>query len=179
MFVAEEEGSMKRACRVILIGMVAMLAQALQAQEGTGQPAATNVPEMKFTMFPGTPTCSQGAVLDGDPGKGPSIIYAKMNAGCVFPWHWHTPAEHVMMVTGAGKMEMKDGKPVTLQPGGFALMPSHHVHQFRCEQACSIYIYSDAAFDMHYVDAQGKELTPADALKAVKEAPAPPATSTK
>jgi len=32
-----------------------------------------------------------------------------------------------------------------------------------------MYIYSDVAFDIHYVDAQGNESSPADALKAVKE----------
>jgi mannose-6-phosphate isomerase-like protein (cupin superfamily) len=60
-----------------------------------------------------------------------------------------------MMVSGVARIEMKDGKPFPLKPGGFALMPSRHVHQFRCEQACSLYIYSDAAFDIHFIDAQG------------------------
>jgi quercetin dioxygenase-like cupin family protein len=129
---------------------------------------------MKFVMFPGMPTCASGSVQSGDPSKGPSILMATMKPGCVFPWHWHTPAEHLMMVTGTGHMEMKDGEPVTLKPGAFAMMPSHHVHQFRCERGCSLYVYSDAAFDMHYVDAQGNELSPADALKVVKETPAPP-----
>jgi hypothetical protein len=48
-------------------------------------------------------------------------------------------------------------------------MPSRHVHQFRCDQACTLYIYSDVAFDIHYVGGQGKEISPAEALKAVKE----------
>jgi len=40
-------------------------------------------------------------------------------------------------------------------------------NQFRCQQACQMYIYSDAAFDIHYVNAQGNEIPAADALKAV------------
>ncbi len=71
-----------------------------------------------------------------------------------------------MMVKGVAHVEMKDGKPLTLESGGYALMPSRHVHQFRCEKACSLYIYSDAAFDMHYVDAQGNEISAEDALKS-------------
>jgi hypothetical protein len=52
-------------------------------------------------------------------------------------------------------------------------MPSHHIHQFRCSSGpCDLYISSDAAFDIHYVDAQGKEISPDEALKAVKETPA-------
>jgi len=32
-----------------------------------------------------------------------------------------------------------------------------------------LYIYSDTAFDMHYVNAQGTEIPPTDALTMVKE----------
>jgi hypothetical protein len=74
-----------------------------------------------------------------------------------------------MIVSGVARIEMKDGKPLTLRAGGFAIMPSHHVHQFTCEQNCQMYIYADAAFDIHYVNAQGGEISPADALKTVKE----------
>jgi len=79
-----------------------------------------------------------------------------------------------MMVSGSIRMEMKDAKPVTLHAGGFALMPSRHVHQATCTKPCTLYVYSDAIFDMHYVDAKGQELSPDEALKAVKEIPAKP-----
>jgi hypothetical protein len=49
------------------------------------------------------------------------------------------------------------------------MLPSRHVHQFRCQQTCSIYIYSDVAFDIHYVTPEGTEISPDEALKAVKE----------
>src|SRR5512138_1699916 len=136
-------------------------------QEMGGQ--AVNVAEMKFASLPGLPTCAAGAVQDGDPVKGSSIILAKTEPGCTFPWHWHTPNERVMIVSGVGHVEMKDGTPVALAAGGFALMPSHHVHRFRCEGACQLYIYSDAAFDIHYVDGQGNEIAPTTALSAVNE----------
>lgn len=128
-----------------------------------------NVAEMKLTTIPGLPTCAHGAVQSGDPTKGPSIIFAKISTGCSIPWHWHTPNEHVMIVSGVARLDMKDAKSLTLRSGGFAMLPTHHVHQFRCQQACSLYIYSDVAFDIHYVNAQGNEISPADALKAVRE----------
>jgi quercetin dioxygenase-like cupin family protein len=133
-----------------------------------GQPGV-NMTEMKFVTFPGMPTCATGSVQNGDPTKGPSIIISKVSTGCTFPWHWHTPGEHLMMVSGAARIQMKDGKPVTLRAGGFALMPSHHVHQFTCSQTCVLYIYSDAAFDMHYVDTKEQEISPDAALKPLKE----------
>jgi quercetin dioxygenase-like cupin family protein len=140
-----------------------------RAQGAGPQAGGTNMAEMKFVTLPGMPTCATGSVQNGDPTKGPSILLAKMAAGCSFPWHWHTPNEHLMIVSGVAQAEMKDGKPLTLRAGAFALMPSHHVHRFRCDAACALYVYSDAAFDMHYVDVQGNELTPDAALKAVKE----------
>ena len=139
-----------------------------RAQEMTANPGE-NMPTMKFVTVPPLPTCATASVPSGDPTKGPSFILAKGSPGCTFPWHWHTPNEHLMMVSGAASLQMKDAKPVTLRPGGFALMPSHHVHQFRCLSACVLYVYSDTAFDMHYVDKKGNEISPADALKPFKE----------
>ena len=148
-----------------IFSLLLSISTTIHAQEMTNK-SGQNVTEMKFTNLPGLPTCSVGSVQNGDPTKGPSIIFAKIDAGCAIPWHWHTPSEHLMMVSGVARIEMKDGKPLTLESGGFALMPSHHVHQFHCEKACSLYIYSDAAFDIHYVDAQGNEISSADALKS-------------
>jgi hypothetical protein len=48
-------------------------------------------------------------------------------------------------------------------------MPSRHIHQFRCTTACSLFVYSDAAYDIHHVDTQGKEISPDDALKTVNK----------
>jgi quercetin dioxygenase-like cupin family protein len=147
------------------LSLILSTSTAIQAQEMSSK-SGQNVTEMTFANVPGLPTCTVGSVQNGDPAKGPSIIFARIDAGCVIPWHWHTPSEHLMMVKGVAHVEMKDGKPLTLESGGYALMPSRHVHQFRCEKACSLYIYSDAAFDMHYVDAQGNEISAEDALKS-------------
>ncbi len=92
-----------------------------------------------------------------------------MDAGCIIPWHWHTPNEHLMVVSGVATIQMKGETPMTLRAGSFAMMPAHHVHQFRCMEDCVLYIYSDAAFDIHYINEQGMEISPDEALKAVKE----------
>ncbi|HEU4872987.1 MAG TPA: cupin domain-containing protein [Pyrinomonadaceae bacterium] len=150
-----------------LFALLALLSisTAVQAQE-MGAKSGQNITEMKFTNVPGLPTCVVGSVQNGDPTKGPSIIFAQIDTGCVIPWHWHTPSEHLMMVSGIARIEMKDRTPLTLESGGYALMPSRHVHQFRCNRTCSLYIYSDAAFDIHYLDAQGNEISTEEALKS-------------
>ncbi len=129
------------------------------------QAHAVNVKDMKFMTMPTLPACATAAVPQGDPAKGPSFIHAKIEKNCVIPWHWHMANEHIMMVAGEAKLDTRDGKPVTLAAGGFAMMPSKHVHRFTCVKACSMYVYSDALFDIHYVNAEGQELAADEALK--------------
>jgi len=125
--------------------------------------------ENKFAPLPGLPECATLAVQSGDPSKGPSVILLKGPAGCMIPWHWHTPTEQVMVVSGSAKVQMKDtGNAAVLGPGSYAMMPSKHVHQFTCASACSAFVASDAAFDIHYVDAKGSEISPAEALPKKK-----------
>lgn len=150
------------------LALVLLMAASAHGQE-MGQSSGRNVAQMKLMTIPGLPTCAKGSVESGDPSKGSSVIFAKIPAGCSIPWHWHTPNEHVMIVSGVGRMDMKDGKPLTMRAGAFALMASRHVHQFRCQRACQLYIYSNVAFDIHYVDAKGNEISPQDAMKAVKQ----------
>ena len=159
----------KSTSQLWLAGLLAL--PVVTAASGQEAPYSTgrNVADMKFAPVPGMPTCATASVQTGDPTKGPSILLARMAGGCVFPWHWHTPNENLMVVGGSGRAEMKDGKAFTLKAGGFAQMPSKHTHQFRCAKACLLYVYSDAAFDMHYVDADGKDISPAEALRKVHE----------
>ena len=153
-------------CCLLTAVCILFVSLSASAQEMTS--SGRNAAEMKFTTIPGLPTCAVGSVQSGNPMNAASIIYAKAPTGCSIPWHWHTP-EHVMVVTGVARLDMKDAKSLVLRSGGFAMLPSKHVHQFRCQTACSIYIYSDFAFDILYVNAKGDEISPADALKAVKE----------
>ena len=132
------------------------------------QSMAKNLNEQKLGAFPGLPACFVGAVLSGDPGKGPSLLVGKFSTGCTVPWHWHTPDEHVMLASGVGRMEMKDAKTAVLRSGGYAMMPGHHVHQFTCLSTCVMFLKADGAFDTHYVNADGKEIPPEEALKKKK-----------
>ena len=52
--------------------------------------------------------------------------------------------------------------------GRRVMFPGKHVHQFTCSSACTAFVTSDAAFDIHYVDANGKEITPEAALAKKK-----------
>jgi quercetin dioxygenase-like cupin family protein len=130
---------------------------------------ARKMSENKFAPLPGLPACATLAVESGDPSKGASLILLKGPAGCRIPWHWHTPTEQIMVVSGSAKVEMRDsGRTSSLGPGGYAMMPSKHVHQFTCSSACAAFVSSDGAFDIHYVDAQGGEIPLEAALSKKK-----------
>ncbi len=125
----------------------------------------------KFVNFPGLPTCLTGSVQSGDPSSGPSVILAKAASSCVIPWHWHSVSEQVMIVSGAAKVGMKDGKPMTVHSGDYLSLPEKNVHEFTCVAACTFFIVPSGAFDIHYVDKGGKEISPDEALKGQMKAP--------
>jgi len=125
-----------------------------------------------FGNHPALPTCGTIAVQDGNPGTGPSIILLKLKAGCVIPWHWHTPNERLIIVTGSAKGEMKDMPALMLKPGDFVLLPAKGIHQFTALTEIELYDLSDAPFDIHYVDSAGKEIPVDVALKPGNQAPA-------
>jgi quercetin dioxygenase-like cupin family protein len=154
---------------MMAMSLALCLPQLAYGQMSAGEAAVRKMAEMKFGPVPGLPTCAAGSVQTGDPMTGAFIILAKLTTGCSIPWHWHTAGENLMIVSGAARVSMKDGPAQTLGAGGFSLLPAHHVHQFQCKQKCTFFFYSDGAFDIHYVDAQGTEISPDDALKAVKE----------
>ena len=153
----------------ILLAFVAVPLTLTQAQD---KPAYVQSATNKFMNFPAIPKCTLGAVVSGDPSKGAAVLQLKSTSGCVIPWHWHTSNENLMFVSGAAKVEMKDGTPVTLRAGDYLSLPSKHVHQFTCVAACKLFLAIDAPFDIHYVDASGNEMSPDDALKSKAKAPA-------
>ncbi len=144
--------------------------QSIHAQEPMAQHASAAV---KFVPIAGLPPCLIGAVKRGDPSKEAFVVLAKVTAGCKIPWHWHTATEELMIVTGRAKLEMreaemKEASPATLGPGDYIHLPSKHVHRFTCLSACKFFIVSDGAFDIHYVDAAGKEIPQDEALKPAR-----------
>ena len=156
--------------RIILTSTaLALVATAYSSLLGAAEPAMAPVvkslSEQKFEHPEGLPSCASIAVMSGDPSKGASVITTKAASGCRIPWHWHSSNEHVMVVSGVGRLEMKDEKPTTVRSGGYGMLPAHHVHQFTCIASCTMYLYSDGAFDTHYVDAAGKEIPATEALK--------------
>ncbi len=150
----------------VLLSVLFLAAASILHAEDTGKVEFSAAATSKFVNQPGLPACATLSVQRGDPSKGPAVILLKTATGCVIPWHWHTANEPVVMVSGRAKTEMKDGAPVTLRPGDFIFLPGKHAHQFTCTAACLLFVMPDAAFDIHYVDSSGKEISSDEAIKA-------------
>jgi quercetin dioxygenase-like cupin family protein len=146
------------------LGVVLLLGAAAWGQFGSQMKMSSNA-AAKFAALPGLPACSTLAVQNGDPSKGPALILVKAKAGCEIPWHWHTANESLMFVGGKAKVEMKNMAPSMVGGNDYIYLPAKQPHQFTCAAACTFFLSSDAKFDIHYVDAAGKEITPEQALK--------------
>jgi quercetin dioxygenase-like cupin family protein len=160
---------MKSIRMLAVIAFLAVMAITALAQD---KPGVVSAAASKFAPLEGLPACSTLSVQRGDPTKGPATILIKATTGCKIPWHWHTATEGLIMVSGKAKVEMKDAPTATMAPGDYAYLPGKHQHQFTCVAACTFFAVTEGAFDIHYVDKDGNEIPPAQALKASPAKPA-------
>jgi quercetin dioxygenase-like cupin family protein len=150
---------------LVMLGAVAALGRSVPTHaEDTEKMITLNPKTLKFTPIPDMPTCASAAILRGNPRNGPAWVLLKLGSGCRVPWHWHTANETLLVVSGQGAVAMKDGPPLEFVPGAYASLPSHHAHQASCKRACLLFSGADAAFDIHYVDANGEEISLEKAL---------------
>jgi quercetin dioxygenase-like cupin family protein len=160
-----------RICAGIVMAFAAALGvNWVSAQTADDKAIVAMAATAKFGPAANAPDCFTISVERGDPSKGASVILAKFAPHCVAPFHWHTPSETVMIVNGALEVQMKGEKAAISHAGDFVYMPPKHVHRATCTGAvpCTVFLTSDAAFDIHWVDADGKEISLADAMKAAK-----------
>src|SRR5215472_3271577 len=137
----------------VTAGIVAGISLCALAQDKAG---VTTLAATKFAPLPGLPSCMTLSAQRGDPTKGPAVILAKFTAGCTVPWHWHTAGENLSMVSGRAKIEMKGAASSALAAGDYVYLPPQHQHLFTCVSACTLFDATEGAFDIHYVDKDGK-----------------------
>src|SRR2546425_235525 len=138
---------------------------ATAAAQGDDKPIVQNAAPGKFQKIPNLPDCITAAVEQGDPTKGASVLMVKGASGCRAPWHFHTPNEQLMMISGVGRVEMKGEQAVKLRTGGFAYSPVKNVPQFTCGRGAGfVFFHSRAPLDIHYVDQAGNEISTEQAL---------------
>jgi quercetin dioxygenase-like cupin family protein len=160
-------GSNRMRALLVVLGVVAAVGKPVptRADDPAAEMTTLSPETLKFAPIPDMPGCASAAILRGDPRKGPAWVLLKLASGCRVPWHWHTANETLLVISGRGSVAMKDGPPLQFTPGAYASLPSGHRHQASCSRACLLFNTADAAFDIHYVDASGEEISLDEAMR--------------
>src|SRR5690242_15998918 len=151
---------MRAAHHLAMLGIAAALvgASSAHARDAT-EPVAVSPQSLEFISIPDMPKCASAAILRGNPRSGPAWVLLKLASGCRVPWHWHTANEELVVISGRGNIATKGGPTLQFAPGAYASLPNHHAHRATCTRTCLLFNTADAAFDIHYVDAKGKEIS--------------------
>jgi anti-sigma factor ChrR (cupin superfamily) len=89
---------------------------------------------------------SESVVVREDQSTGAIELLARYPGGHVFPPHWHTANERIILVEG----RLKIGESF-LDPGGHAYLPAREVQRMSCvsRDRCTFYVYWDSKLDFH------------------------------
>jgi quercetin dioxygenase-like cupin family protein len=155
---------MRLAHLVLFVLLASALTTPLVAKSPDEMPYAA-MASSKFMTLPVLPACMTLSAQHGDPMKGAAVLLLRFKSGCIVPWHWHTANESLMMVSGKAKAEMKSGGAHTMAMGDYLYLAGKQVHRFTCVSSCVVFDVIDGAFDIHYVDSEGKEIPVEQALK--------------
>ncbi len=111
------------------------------------------------------PRCMKVAVKQGDPRHGASVLLARIDSGCLIPWHWHTANTRLLFVSGRGTHVMKgDRAAADVRAGDFIYLPARQVHSFRCTSTCLVYNITDARDIVHWINPSGRDIPAAQAF---------------
>jgi len=157
---------------ILFVALAAVGGSVPTHAEDTEQMITLNPQTLEFTQIPDMPACASAAILRGNPRNGPAWVLLKLASRCQVPWHWHSANETLLVISGRGTVSMKDGPALRFVPGAYASLPSHHQHTASCSRTCLLFNGADAAFDIHYVNANGEEISAEKALKPSAKAKA-------
>lgn len=93
---------------------------------------------------------SESVTLREDSKTGAVEPFARHPAGHVFPPHWHSGNERIVLI--AGRIAIADGGGKRfIEPAGYAYLPAREVQKMLCasETRCSFYVFWDAPLDFH------------------------------
>jgi quercetin dioxygenase-like cupin family protein len=96
------------------------------------------------------PVGTESVVLREDPQSGAFELFARYSAGHIFPPHWHSANERIVLLEGRMSIEI-DGVKKMLDPGGYAYLPAKQIQRMACVSTmrCSFYVYWDGKLDFH------------------------------
>jgi glyoxylate utilization-related uncharacterized protein len=129
-----------------LLAVAAVLYSQTKASPAEGRVLA-NPSEVKWER---AASGSESATLREDPKTGSVELFARYPAGHVFPPHWHSGNERIVLIEGRLAVEDRPANRF-IEPGGYAYLPARQVQKMTCasDTRCSFYVFWDAPLDFH------------------------------
>jgi len=89
------------------------------------------------------------AVIQGEMAEPNADVFLRMGGGFTFPWHKHTSAEHIVVLSGQLVVEYEGQEEDTINGGSYLYGPADRFHHGRCGPGddCLMFISFDAPFD--------------------------------
>lgn len=96
------------------------------------------------------PAGSESVTLREDSATGAMELFARYPADHVFPPHWHSANERIVLLEGRMSIQTENGTK-WLDSGGFAYLPAKETQRMACvsKTRCSFYVYWDSKLDFH------------------------------
>jgi anti-sigma factor ChrR (cupin superfamily) len=135
------------------LGVAAGLSRLAGEPAGSPGRIIVNPSEIRWESTAQDAKGSESAVLRQDPGTGAIELFARYPAGHVFPPHWHSANERLLLLEG--RLSLENGAAQRfLEPGGFAYLPAKQAQRMACvsKTRCAFYVYWDGKLDFNPAD---------------------------
>lgn len=148
----DRKPSLTTACRIAVIALSALAAQAQAAAPG-GEPAIAMAADDARLQWGGCPAFLPAgcaiAVLHGDPSKPNVDILFRVPAKSEIPLHTHTSAERMVLLSGELHVSYEGQTPAELKPGHYAYGPAGRPHSAACvsDLPCVLFIAFESPLD--------------------------------
>jgi len=143
----------KASLPLTLLCWLALACAPAAAQTAAAEKAVTRAHgDAQLAWSPCPPIFPKGCevtVLHGDPAKGRSDVFLRTPADYTLPSHWHTSAEHMILVAGEMHVTYEGQETAVLKPGSYAYGPAKARHKARCANAgpCVLFIAFESPID--------------------------------
>lgn len=138
---------------MVALSLLVTLSWTIAAQSETKERTLHSTfkdPQLKWGACPPfIPKGCEIAVLHGDPAKENADIFFKVPANFEIPYHWHTSAERMVLVSGELRVTYDGQDTIVLKPGMYAYGPAKLPHKAYCAKGdpCVLFIAFESAID--------------------------------
>lgn len=146
------QSSIHRIALAFLAATVLPVSSAFVSTAGAAESALIINLAGKFKPCPDAPPGCEHILLRGNPQSEPFQKVYRFPKGWVFPKHWHSASEDLVIIRGLIVLGSEGGREQSLRPGDFAHIPATLVHWGNCPEECVFYLAGDGPETFNVVE---------------------------